>query len=157
MLGIDPGMRCTGLGAVVAEGSRVRVLDWRLVRPRASSTEGRLAELARAVREAVARHAPDRIAIEDGFVAKNARTALALGEARGAILAACAEAGVPVVRFAPGALKLALVGHGGATKAQVQFMVRALLRLDTTPPPDAADALAAAICAVHHRTMEPSR
>lgn len=151
MLGVDPGVRCTGLGAVAADGMRWRALGWELVRPRAGAAEARLVELARAVRAAIARYAPDCVALEDGFVAKNARTALVLGEARGAILAACAEAGVGVVRIAPGMLKLALVGNGRATKAQVQFMVRVLLRLDTTPPADAADALAAAVCALQHR------
>ena len=154
MLGVDPGSRCTGLGVVRAQGARLACLDQRVITPREGTREARLAAIFREMQTILARFAPTLVAMEDGFVGRNARAALALGEARGVVLAACAAAGVPVARFSPAEIKLALVGHGQAGKEQVQFMVRALLGLREAPPPDAADALAAAICAIHHRTVE---
>ena len=100
-----------------------------------------------AVAELVVRHAPDAVALEESFVGADARTALSVGQARGAVLVACAAAGVECTEYAPARVKQAVCGYGRAEKAQVQRMVRAILGLPATPAPShAADALAVAIC-----------
>jgi crossover junction endodeoxyribonuclease RuvC len=98
----------------------------------------------------LARIRPDAVSIEGVFFSRNVRTTLRLGEARGAVLSACARAGVPVFEYPPRRVKQALVGTGGAQKEQVGLMVSAILGLPAPPQPDAADALAIAICHLHH-------
>ena len=99
------------------------------------------------VGELVRRHAPDAVALEESFVGADARTALSVGQARGAVLVACAEAGVECTEYAPARVKQAVCGYGRAEKDQVQRMVKAILGLDAPPTPThAADALAVAIC-----------
>ncbi len=128
----------------------------------------RLLEIHAGIRELLERHAPDAMAVEDVFYAKNVRTTVVLGHARGVILLAAAERGLPVNEMAPAEIKKAVVGTGGATKEQVQFMVTRLLRLRTAPQPaDAADGVAAALACLMAsslprlddggRVREPSR
>ena len=101
--------------------------------------------------DVIARTKPDEVAIEGIFFAKNVKTAVILGEARGAVIAACGRAGLPVYEHAPRSVKQALVGFGGAHKGQVGRMVMALLNLKEAPPADAADALGIAICHLQQR------
>jgi crossover junction endodeoxyribonuclease RuvC len=149
VLGIDPGSRITGYGVLElgAAGASYRASG--CIRPSATAFVDRLGEIYRGVEALIIEHAPDEIAIEDVFMARNPASALKLGQARGAAIAAAVAAGLPVTEYAPRTVKLAVVGTGSAAKSQVQHMVRVLLRLSGTPAADAADALAIAICHVN--------
>jgi crossover junction endodeoxyribonuclease RuvC len=127
-----------------------------LTTPAGEPPAGRLHTLFLALRQVVARYEPDTAALEELFFARNVRTALAVGQARGVALVALAEAGLPVHEYSPLEVKQAVTGYGAAEKAQVQEMVRALLGLAEIPrPDDAADALAVALCHFHSaRTQE---
>ncbi len=148
VLGIDPGTAACGYGVVRRAGSRLSALDhgwW--ATPARERPELRLKRIHDEVAELIARHAPDAVAVEESYVGADARTALSVGQARGAALVACANAGVLCVEYPPATVKQAVCGYGRADKAQVQRMVRAILLLDEDPTPHhAADALAVAIC-----------
>ena len=147
VLGIDPGSAATGFGVVERRGGAVSYVAHGTLRTRAGAPLAeRLAAIHRGLSEAIAIHAPERAVVERVFVAANPRSALVLGHARGVALAVLGEAGIPVDELAPGEIKRAVVGTGRAAKVQVQAMVTRLLALDREPGPDAADALAAAIC-----------
>jgi len=147
ILGVDTSLRATGLAAVRSDGLRHTALAYDVVRCPAAWPHTRcLMRLADAVGDWLARHAVGAVAIEGIFYCRNARTALVLGEARGAALAVCARAGVPVYEHAPRSVKQAVAGWGAATKDQVGRMVRGQLGLAEDPPEDAADALALALC-----------
>jgi crossover junction endodeoxyribonuclease RuvC len=148
VLGIDPGTATTGYGLVEAEPGRPgRLLECGVLRTDAGAVLGpRLLTLHTGMRELVAQHHPDVVAVESVFYAKNVRTSLVMSHARGVILLAAAEAGVTIAELAPAAVKKAVVGRGRATKAQVGFMVQQLLRLRRPPEPaDAADGVAIAL------------
>jgi len=146
ILGIDPGSSVTGYGVVERRAGRlVHVAHGTLRPPRGVPLASRLHHLHRAVAEVIASHAPDCVAVEQVFVAASPRSALVLGQARGAILAAVAATGLPVNEYAPTRVKRSVTGNGRATKGQVKFMVKRLLALDRLPGNDAADALAVAI------------
>jgi crossover junction endodeoxyribonuclease RuvC len=146
ILGVDPGSAVTGFGVIERhQGGIVHVAHGTL-RPRGESLAARLGRLHRDLREIIACHEPDVAAVEQVFVAVSARSALVLGQARGAILAALAEGGLPVCEYAATQTKQAVTGSGRATKPQVQKMVQRLLALDRKPATDACDALAAAVC-----------
>jgi crossover junction endodeoxyribonuclease RuvC len=148
ILGIDPGSRITGFGVIdVVAGKNLHV-ESGTVRPKLESLPERLGELFRGVREVIAQSAPDQVAIENVFMHRNADSALKLGQARGAIIAAAIESGVPVFEYTPAEIKQAVVGKGGAAKEQVQHMVRLLLNLGELQA-DQADALACALCHAH--------
>ncbi len=152
VLGIDTALRCTGLGVVEREGQRWRVVDYGLVRnPDSLKHSACLCRLQDGLREFIQRTQPEQVAVEGGFFARNARTAMILGEARGVAIATAAAAGLPVFEHAPRRVKQAVVGFGGAQKEQVGRMVMRLLGLREEPPPDAADALAIAICHLQGR------
>lgn len=148
VLGIDPGMADTGYGVVAVDGSRLRPLDHGVLRTAASEpAEQRLAGLQTSVTELLDEHSPQAVALEDLFVGSNPRTILSVGQARGAILAACGAAGVPVSGYAPAEIKMAVCGYGRADKSQVARMVTAILGISVAGPGNhAADALAAAVC-----------
>jgi len=148
IFGIDPGSRRTGYGCVERAGSRqVLVVCGSLSGPPRATFPDRLNAIHDGLRTLILRHRPDCVAVEDIFHARNVRSALKLGEARGVALLAAAEAGVPVVSYAPAAVKRAVVGYGRAEKHQVQQMVKLLLGLAEPPTPhDVADALAIALC-----------
>lgn len=148
ILGLDPGTAATGYGVVRADGSRLSALEFGCVRTDSGTpTEERLAAIARGIGEVLERHAPDGAAIEEVYLGDNPRGAIAIGQARGALLATCGLRGVAVGEYSVAAIKTAVCGYGRADKAQVQRMVAAMLGLDAPPTPDhAADALAAAIC-----------
>lgn len=149
VLGIDPGSRRTGYGLIDASGDTLRYVGSGCIVAGHGAFTARLAEIYRGVGTVIATHRPAEVAIEEVFFARNAQTALKLGQARGVAIAAAVGAALPVAEYAPRAVKLALVGSGRATKAQVGYMVRALLGLPSEPPEDAADALAVAICHVN--------
>jgi crossover junction endodeoxyribonuclease RuvC len=154
ILGIDPGSAATGYGVVEmveGQGGRlVHVAHGTLRPPRTAPLAARLAAIHRGVGEIVAAHEPDRVVVEQVLMARNPRSALVLGAARGVALAAAAGAGLPVDEVGPRQIKLAVVGSGAAVKSQVQAMVQRLLSLERPPAQDAADALAAAIWRLHH-------
>ena len=147
IIGIDPGSRMTGYGVIDCLGSRFSHVAHGIVRTgRDASMAGRLAEIHCGIVEISARYSPDLAVVERVFVAVNPRSAIVLGQARGAALAALASSGLEVDELSAREVKKAVTGAGGAHKADVQTMVMRLLRLDTPPPSDAADALAIAIC-----------
>ena len=152
-LGIDPGLAHTGWGIVERDGSRYRCLAYGCV---STSPDMELSRRLKKIRDQIAavidRYGPTCVGIETVWFGQNITAAFATGQARGAALVACANAGLDVGEFSPKQIKLAVVGAGGAEKAQVQYMVKQLLSLDAAPKPDhAADALAAAICYTTHQ------
>jgi crossover junction endodeoxyribonuclease RuvC len=148
VLGLDPGTAATGYGVVDFAGpGATRLVECGVVRTAGSSPlEQRLAQIFDAITDLIAQHRPDAVAVESVFVARNPRSALVLGHARGAALLAAAKAGLPVAEYAPAMVKRTVVGAGAATKIQVQRMTARLLRLSSPPAPDdAADGVAVAL------------
>jgi crossover junction endodeoxyribonuclease RuvC len=153
VLGIDTSLRSSGVGAVESAGGRLRALEWGTIHNPAAWPHSRcLAHIQESLRYLLARLKPDAVAIEGIFHCRNVKTAVVLGEARGAVIAACGVAGVPVFEYAPRRVKQALVGAGGAHKHQVGRMVQAQLGIQGGLQEDAADALALAICHLQSRT-----
>ena len=146
ILGIDPGSLATGYGIVESAGSRLSYVACGVIRARDGDPGRRLAAIQRSLDEVVREHRPDEAAIESVFSARNPRSALKLGQARGVALAVCGGAGLATAEYAPASVKGAVAGYGRAGKSQVQAMVQRLLGLDRAPASDAADALAVAIC-----------
>src|SRR3954451_8253165 len=147
-LGIDPGTANTGYGIVRGDRSGlVSLVECGVIRTRPRDPlPARLSEIFEGVTQLIARHRPDALSVEDVFYSRNVRTTVVLGHARGVILLAAELAGIPVNEMAPAEIKKAVVGTGGATKEQVQFMLTRLLRLKSVPQPsDAADGVAAAL------------
>ncbi len=148
VLGVDPGTATTGYGVVSGDGVRPPVLiECGVIRTRPrDSLSDRLREIHEGVTELIARHHPHALVVDDVFYAKNVRTTVVLGHARGVVLLAGAQARIEVHEYPPAEIKKAVVGSGGATKEQVQFMLTRLLRLKAVPSPsDAADGVAAAL------------
>lgn len=136
------------------EGNRLRFVAAGVIRAdHHREMPARLFEIHKGLTEVIALHRPDRAAVEDLFVAVNPRSALKLGHARGVIILAAMEHGLPVAEFSPRVVKQAVAGYGQASKEQVQQMVRALLGLAASPSQDAADALAVAICCANHNPL----
>ncbi|ROR29802.1 crossover junction endodeoxyribonuclease RuvC [Inmirania thermothiophila] len=151
ILGIDPGSRVTGYGVVELDGGRARAVAWGCIAPPPGPFTGRLHAIFEGVRDVVSTHQPAEAAVEEVFVHRNVAAALKLGQARGAALCAATAAGLPVAEYAPGVVKQAVTGTGRASKAQVAYMVRALLAIREPLAADAADALAVALCHGQHR------
>ncbi len=152
VLGLDPGLRVTGWGMIETQGSRlIHVGDGVVRSDDRLDLAQRLAQLHRGVCEVIARLAPDEAAVEQTFVNKNPESTLKLGQARGVVLLAPALMGLFVGEYAPASVKQAVVGTGRAQKDQVGMMVRTLLPGCLVQSPDAADALAVAICHAHHQ------
>ena len=151
VLGIDPGSQRTGVGIIdiAGDGKVTHVHHQPLVLLDAETFPLRLRKLLDGLWALIEQYAPDEVAVEQVFLSNNAMSALKLGQARGAAVAACVARDLPVSEYAAKEIKLALVGSGGADKAQVQHMVRRLLSLPGNPSPDAADALACAIAHAH--------
>lgn len=147
ILGIDPGSRATGYGVIdaAADGTMCYLASG-VVRPQRETLAGRLGEIFEGLMQVQGEFGADAAAVEQVFMRNNPDAALKLGQARGAALCACFRSGLEVAEYAPRSIKQAVVGSGGAAKEQVQYMVRTLLRLPRTPPSDAADALAVALC-----------
>jgi len=148
IFGIDPGSDRTGYGCVERIGGRHRlVICGSLAGPARADFPDKLKAIHAGLVALLARHRPDCVAVENIFYARNVRSALKLGHARGVALLAASESGLPIVEYAPAEIKRAVVGYGRAEKHQVQQMVKLLLGLDAPPSPhDVADALAVAIC-----------
>ncbi len=149
MLGIDPGTAATGYGVVArADGGAVSLVECGVIRTSSGEPLAvRIREIYLEVEALIERHRPSVVAVESVFQGKNARSALTLGHARGAILLAAALRDLPIAEYAPREIKSAVVGTGRATKDQVGFMVQQQLRLEEAPTPaDAADGVAAALC-----------
>lgn len=151
ILGIDPGTATTGWGVVHGEGQHLQLIEYGTIRtPANSPLPERLLTIHQEVTDLLESYEPDLVAVEQVFFQKNVKTAMSVGHARGVILLAAAEAGLPIDEFTPNEIKQAITGYGGAGKQQMQDMVRMLLGLEEVPrPDDAADAVATAICSHH--------
>ena len=149
ILGIDPGSRITGYGVIEVAGGSLSYIAAGRIRPPAGAMPVRLGRIYQDVAELIGVHEPQVLAIEDVFLAHNPQSALKLGQARGVAIAAAVAANLEVFEYPARSVKKAVVGTGAATKTQVQHMVRILLNLGGLPAPDAADALAIAICHVN--------
>jgi crossover junction endodeoxyribonuclease RuvC len=158
ILGIDPGTLRLGYGVVECAGNgaaKVEYVECGVISASARHARpARLAEIGRGLRELMTELRPDAVAMEEAFHGANVQSALALGEARGVAIFVAAEQGLTITGYPPATVKLAVVGHGRATKQQIGYLVRALLAMRRTPEPDAADALAIAIC---HARRAPRR
>ena len=158
IIGIDPGLRRTGWGVVEITGTALSHCGCGAV---TSNADAPLSERLRAIHEGIAKiiadFAPHEAVVEETFVNKDARATLKLGQARGVVMLAPAQAGLPVAEYAPNAVKKAIVGAGHADKAQIHHMVRILLPKARPGTTDAADALALAICHAHHRGAPAKR
>jgi len=153
ILGLDPGLRRTGWGVVACEGARLIHVAHGVIAPKDTLPFAeRLLVLLSGIETVIAEHAPDEAAVEETFMNDNARSALKLGHARAMALVAPARAGLPVAEYAATVVKKAVVGTGGADKAQVGWMIARLLPAAGKTTADAADALAVAIAHAHART-----
>lgn len=154
ILGIDPGSRLTGFGVLDFVGDKPSYVTSGTVKSLDGTFPDRLKRIFVSVGEIVAEYQPDIISIETVFMARNAGSALKLGQARSAALCATFAFDVEVHEYAPREIKQAVVGTGAATKEQVQHMIVSLLQLNAAPSTDAADALAVAICHIHQRALQ---
>jgi crossover junction endodeoxyribonuclease RuvC len=152
ILGIDPGSRVTGFGLIEVGGGQQRYLGSGVIRVQQDDLATRLGTIFEGVSEIIERYGPTEVAVEQVFMARNAASALKLGQARGAAIVAATRGGIPVFEYSARQIKLAVVGTGAAEKRQVQQMMLHLLALAEPPQEDAADALAAAICHANTRT-----
>lgn len=149
IIGIDPGSRLTGYGIIEKEGSKLRFIDAGTIRTESADMPERLKRIFAGVDRIVRFHQPVEAAVEQVFMAQNPDSALKLGQARGAAIAALVNLDLKVSEYTARQIKQSVVGYGAADKQQVQMMVTRLLDLNITPQADAADALAAAICHAH--------
>ena len=153
ILGIDPGLRITGFGVIEQSGGQLNYVTSGCVRSGAGELAERLKAILEGLAEVIAANRPEQVAVEKVFVNVNPQSTLALGQARGSAICAAVIAGLPVAEYTALQVKQAVVGKGHAKKEQVQHMVRRLLALPGDPSPDAADALACAICHAHGGQM----
>lgn len=154
VLGIDPGSRATGYGVVDESGGTTAFVTCGCIRTETERFSERLRQIYEGVYQIAQQYQPTELAIEQVFMHKNADSALKLGQARGAAICGGVAAGLPVYEYGAREVKLALVGKGSADKLQVQHMVRVLLKTRDTWTLDASDALAVALCHVHHQQTE---
>jgi crossover junction endodeoxyribonuclease RuvC len=156
ILGIDPGSRRTGYGIVDVRGNNLSPVAWGVIRTDASASfPERLYRIHEQLAEVIRRHKPTEAAIEDVFLAKNAASALKLGQARGAAIVTCRAHDLPVYEYSAKEIKAAATGYGAAPKEQVAGMVCRLLGIREGVPPDATDALAMAFCRAMTRNAHP--
>jgi len=150
-LGIDPGTAITGYGFIREEGNVIRPVAYgAITTPSEWTLPQRLREIYKQLTDLITQYRPASAAVEQLFFSRNARTALAVGHARGVVLLALAQANLPVSEYTPAEVKQAMTGYGSADKKQMQEMVRILMGLREAPQPDdVADALAVAICHLH--------
>ena len=153
ILGIDPGIRCTGYGLISVDSREPTLVDYGTIKPPTAGTIGRrLSVIYDDLAQLIDTGSPDELAIEDSFYGVNVKSALILGQARGVAILCAAHHRLPVGEYAPRKVKLATTGNGAAAKEQVQMMVQRILNMDHPPTPmDASDALAVAIC--HHQQL----
>ena len=154
ILGIDPGSIITGYGVVDNKNGKLfYVSDGSISTVPKSPLQERLGVVFDLLYNIVADYKPDAVAVEDIFFARNVKSAIMLGQARGVALLCASKANLPVFEYSPATVKQSIVGYGNATKEQVQRMVKTLLKMPVIPKADAADALAVAICHIHHYKM----
>ncbi|TAK88454.1 MAG: crossover junction endodeoxyribonuclease RuvC [Betaproteobacteria bacterium] len=153
ILGIDPGLQITGFGVIESAGTKLRYVASGCVKSGAGDLAARLKAILEGLNEVIAAHGPAEVAVEKVFVNVNPQSTLALGQARGTAICAAVIAGLPVAEYTALQVKQSVVGNGHANKEQVQHMVRQLLALPGNPAPDAADALACAICHAHGKQL----
>jgi crossover junction endodeoxyribonuclease RuvC len=156
VLGLDPSSQATGFGLIESREGEAVVLAYGAIKPsRKQELPGKLLEIRAGVASLIARLSPEEVAVENPFFARNARTALILGQVRGAVLVSVAEAGLPLFEYSALEIKKAVTGYGQAEKNQVGVMIRALLRIeDEGMEEDAADALACALCHLNTRLFQ---
>jgi crossover junction endodeoxyribonuclease RuvC len=155
VLGIDPGSQSTGFGIIDSDESGYVVRAFGAIKPpRRLPFHLKLHEIGREVGEIIAAHAPDEVAIESPFYAQNIKTAIALGQVRGAVLVAVAASGCTLSEYSALEIKKAVTGYGQAEKQQVKTMVKVLLNIEGEVETDASDALAAAICHLNTRMFQ---
>ncbi len=155
VLGIDPGSHVTGYGVVEETVTGLScVLHGEIKSVRGASLTKCLQTICGGIHDVIRDAAPEALAIESIFYGKNIRSLIKQGHVRGVAILAGADGGVPIYEYSPLEIKKAVVGYGRAEKGQVQMMVRAILKLPELPPPDAADALAVAICHIHFRKAD---
>jgi crossover junction endodeoxyribonuclease RuvC len=156
ILGIDPGSRLTGYGIIDVRGNSISPVSWGVIRTDAmESFPDRLFQIHEKLIEAILLHKPTEASVENVFLAKNAASALKLGQARGAAIVACRVHGIPVHEYSAKEIKSAATGYGAASKEQVGGMVCRLLGIRDGIPPDASDALAIAFCGAVTRKISP--
>ncbi|MFM9279235.1 crossover junction endodeoxyribonuclease RuvC [Paenibacillus jiagnxiensis] len=155
ILGIDPGIAIVGFGFVVKEGSRVIPVQYGCIQTEAHTPEEeRLLQVYEGMKQLIDKYKPDAVALEKLFFNRNVTTAMTVSQARGVLVLAAVQSGLPVAEYTPMQVKQAIVGYGKAEKQQVQEMVRMFLKLQAVPKPDdVADALAVAICHAHSYTL----
>lgn len=153
VLGIDPGSRATGFGVVTVRGPKVAYVASGVIRARGDNFADRLQVIFDQMSALLSEHRPQEVAIERVFMHRNADSALKLGQARAAAICATFDRPVPIHEYAAREVKQAVTGAGGAEKEQVQMMVKRLLGLQGRLQPDAADALAVAVCHAHMRAV----
>ncbi len=156
VLGIDPGIAITGYGLIQTDKrDDYQCVDYGVVTTKAGLPDAeRLKILFNELQEIIARHQPESSAVEKLFFQRNVKTAISVGQARGVAMLTLAQADLPVHEYTPNEIKQTVCGYGGAGKTQMQRMVQTLLHLDDLPKPDdAADALAVAICHIHHQSF----
>jgi len=148
ILGVDPGSMVTGYGLIKSDGQKNVLIDYGVIRTDSKkSLPEKLKKIFEGLSQIITQKHPDEFAIEETFYSKNAKSALVMGQARGVAILAAACAKIPVWEYSPKEVKCSIVGHGNASKQQVQYMVKNLLRLKDLPQPvDASDALAVALC-----------
>lgn len=149
ILGVDPGSRITGYGVIQCQGRHQLYLGSGCIRTSSDELPVRLKQIYDGISEIIRQYQPDQFAIEKVFMAKNADSALKLGQARGAAIVAATVADLPVSEYSATQIKSAVVGTGRAEKAQMQHMITQLLKLPAAPQADAADALSVAVCHYH--------
>lgn len=156
VMGIDPGSAVTGIGVINVRGGSSSLVDYRAVRTDSRKPlPERLRKIYLAVMEEIAELKPEVCAVEQVYGGKNIRSALVIGQARGAAIMAAINSGVEIAEYSPAEVKMSVVGNGAASKEQVQYMVKHLLGLDDFPKPhDCADALAVALCHTHRKLFE---
>ena len=153
IMGIDPGLRVTGIGIIEGEVDSCGVVYLGMVKScKSNPFPKRLHAIYSELDQIIALYHPDCVVLENSFYHRNVKTAFSLGQVRGVAIIAAACHGIPVTEYAPREVKLAVVGHGNASKEQVQYMVKTILELDSdTPPFDITDALAVALCHINRR------
>lgn len=151
ILGIDPGYAIVGVGVIEYNGNKFKVIDYLAITTEAHTPfEQRLKIIYDSLEEIIVRYKPDYMSIEELFFNDNAKTAIAVGQARGVIILSAVNHGIEIFEYTPLQVKQAVVGYGRADKKQVQQMTKAILNLDSVPKPDdVADALAIAVCHAH--------
>lgn len=153
ILGLDPGLKHTGWAVIEDDGARVRHVASGVISPAKTTLAMRLGDLSRGLAQVTREHAPEHAACERVFVNVNAQSTLLLGQARGAVIAACNLSGLEVDEFTPSEIKEAVTGSGRADKAMIQKMVVLRLGLPFEPRPDEADAIACALCFAQRRKL----